>query len=187
MGNLLRSKTSSLLAKGIIVVTACYLATPIAQTPIPKGKSQIAKIQIKELEGALQLFSSDMGRYPTTAEGLDALVRNLGNSRSWMGPYLSNRQIPKDPWGRPYIYQCPGQHGAYDLLSYGSDGVEGGAEAGADVTSWEITARRSRSALGGLKAADGARRCPWHPGGSSGFSVVCEDSRRVGRPIRRAL
>ncbi len=105
---------------------------------LQKGKPQIAKIHIKELEGALQLFRYDTGRYPTTTEGLDALVRNPGLA-SWRGPYLSKGELPKDPWGRPYVYRYPGQHGPYDLLSYGADGIEGGEE---DITNWEVSVGR---------------------------------------------
>jgi general secretion pathway protein G len=128
------SKALSFLIVGIIAVLAFLLSTPTLWTPGVHGKLQIAKIQIKELEGALQLFHYDTGRYLTTTEGLDALVRNPGLA-SWKGPYTSRPEIPKDPWGHPYVYRCPGQHGAYDLFSYGADGIEGGEE---DITSWEV-------------------------------------------------
>ncbi len=100
---------------------------------LSKSKDQIAKIQIKELEGALQLFSFDVGRFPTSGEGLDSLVRNPGNTDSWRGPYLS-KDVPKDPWGRPYGYRCPGMHADYDLYSVGADGVDGGDD---DICSWK--------------------------------------------------
>ena len=80
----------------------------------------------------------DIGRYPTTAEGLDALIRNPSGLMTWKGPYLGKREIPKDPWGRFYVYRSPGQHGAYDLFSYGQDGVEGGEGEDEDVTNWGI-------------------------------------------------
>lgn len=115
-----RSKAGSLLITGVIVVLAILSCPPPRSVVrLQKGKSQIAEIQIKELEGALQLFSMDTGRFPTTGEGLDALVKNPGNLKSWMGPYISKPEIPKDPWGRPYVYRCPGQYGAYDLFSLG--------------------------------------------------------------------
>ncbi len=134
MGTRKHSKASSFLIIGIIAVTA-ILTCPPPRTAVrlARGKPQIAKIQIKELEGALQLFRLDAGRYPTTAEGFDALVRNPGLA-SWRGPYVSKTELPNDPWGRSYVYHCPGRHGAYDLLSYGVDGIEGGED---DVTSWE--------------------------------------------------
>jgi general secretion pathway protein G len=127
-----RSKALSFLVIGIIVVAGILTCPPSAKRLQP-GKPQIAKIQIKELEGALQLFYLDTGRYPTTVEGLDALMQNPGLT-SWQGPYLTKRGVPRDPWGRVYVYRCPAQHGAYDLLSFGADGIEGGEE---DVTSWE--------------------------------------------------
>ena len=104
---------------------------------LSQGKEKIAKIQIKELEGALQLFSFDVGRFPTSAEGLDALLHNPGNLEAWKGPYLAKSELPKDPWGKPYVYRAPGQHGDYDLFSYGPDGVEGGEGENADITSWQ--------------------------------------------------
>jgi general secretion pathway protein G len=75
-----------------------------------------------------------MGRYPLSGEGLDALVRNPGNVESWKGPYLA-KAVPKDPWGRPYGYRCPGMHGDYDIYSFGPDGIEGNED---DVTSWAV-------------------------------------------------
>ncbi len=92
-----------------------------------EGKKRITRIQLKELEGALQLFYFDTGRYPTSSEGLDALVRNPRNLDKWKGPYL-NREMPRDPWDKPYIYRFPGRHGYFDLLSCGPDGVEGSAD-----------------------------------------------------------
>jgi len=101
------------------------------------SKNQIAKIQIQELGQALQLFSFDVGRFPTTSEGLEALIRNPGNIEAWRGPYLSKTEVPKDPWGKAYVYRCPGQHLDYDLFSYGPDGVEGGEGENADITNWQ--------------------------------------------------
>ena len=102
-----------------------------------RGRTQIAIIQIKELEGGLKLFHYDTGRHPTTSEGLFALVRNPNTGARWLGPYLQRAEIPRDPWDRPYLYRCPGRHGDYDLFSYGADGVEGGDGVSADITSWE--------------------------------------------------
>jgi hypothetical protein len=86
-----------------------------------------------ELGTALQLLAFDTGRFPTTAEGLDALVRRPGKLANWGGPYLQTPEVLLDPWGRPYIYRCPGQHGEFDLLSYGADGKEGGVGEAADI------------------------------------------------------
>ena len=125
----------SLIELIVVLVILGLLAAVVAPNvynKLAKGKDQIAKIQIKELEGALQLYSFDMGRYPATAEGLEALVRNPGGSDSWKGPYLS-KELPKDPWGRPYLYRSPGMHGDFDLYSAGADGIEGNED---DICSW---------------------------------------------------
>jgi general secretion pathway protein G len=100
-----------------------------------RGKAEIAKLQIDQLEGALGLFRFDVGRYPSTAEGMAALIDNPG-IENWAGPYLDKRTLPKDPWGREYQYRAPGQYGDFDLYSLGADGMEGGEEDSADVTSW---------------------------------------------------
>ncbi len=126
----------SLIELIVVLVILGLLAAVVAPNvynKLAKGKDQIAKIQIKEIEGAIQLFSFDMGRNPTTAEGLEALMRNPGDSDSWKGPYLS-KALPNDPWGRPYAYRCPGNHGDYDLFSFGADGIEGNDD---DICSWK--------------------------------------------------
>jgi len=129
-------KGFSLIELIVVLVILGLLAAVVAPNVYKKlatGKDQIAKIQIKELEGGLQLFSFDMGRYPSSAEGLDALVRNPGNNDAWKGPYLA-KDLPKDPWGHSYVYHCPGMHGDYDLYSCGADGVDGGDD---DICSWK--------------------------------------------------
>jgi general secretion pathway protein G len=130
-------KGFSLIELIVVLVILGLLAAvvgPRVYDKLAKGKDQIAKIQIKELEGALQLFSFDVGRFPTTSEGLDALLRNPGNLESWKSSYLTKAELPKDPWGKPFIYRCPGQYGDFDLFSYGPDGVEGGED---DVVNWK--------------------------------------------------
>ena len=117
----------------VILVLLAAVVAPKVFNKLAKGKDQIAKIQITEIEGAIQLFSFDMGRNPTTAEGLESLVRNPGNNDSWKGPYLA-KALPKDPWGRPYAYRCPGNNGDYDLFSFGADGTEGNED---DICSWK--------------------------------------------------
>ena len=92
-------------------------------------------MQIYEFEQVLRVFQEDTSRFPTTAEGLDALVHNPGNLNDWNGPYLKNA-VPRDPWRREYIYQCPGNHGPYDLYSLGLDGV---ADTDDDIVSWKIS------------------------------------------------
>lgn len=134
MKNTERSVTLVQVTMGFVaLVVVMFLSTPKLRNPGIRGKSQIAKIQIKELEGAIQLFRFDTQRYPTSDEGLDALIHNPGNLKSWRGPYLSHAQAPKDPWGRPYIYRCQLQNGTYDLICYGQDGVPGGDGDAEDI------------------------------------------------------
>ena len=83
----------------------------------------------------LDAFRLDVGRYPSTSEGLNALVTNPG-VEGWNGPYLK-KGLPNDPWKKPYQYQAPGEHGDYDIVSYGADGAPGGEGESKDVTSWE--------------------------------------------------
>ncbi len=139
--NRIRSdKGFSLIELIVVLVILGLLAAVVGPRIFDKlaqSKQQIAKIQIKELEGALSLFSFDVGRFPTTSEGLEALIRNPGNLEAWKGPYLSKNELPLDPWRKPYVYRSPGQHGDFDLFSYGPDGVEGGEGENADVVSWK--------------------------------------------------
>jgi general secretion pathway protein G len=113
------------------------LITAPAGTMGQQGQSEIkfAKAHITVIESALEAFAFDMGRWPTTAEGLNALVQNTTDSDSWAGPYLKKAML-LDPWGKPYIYQCPGQHkdGDYDIHSVGHDGIDGNGD---DVCSWK--------------------------------------------------
>jgi general secretion pathway protein G len=129
----------SLIELIVVLVILGLLAAvvgPRVYDKLARGKEQIAKIQIKELEGALQLFSFDNGRYPNTGEGLEALIRNPGNLESWNGPYLEKANLPMDPWGKPFVFRSPGQFGDFDLFSFGPDGVEGGEDENADIGNW---------------------------------------------------
>ena len=102
-----------------------------------KAKVKAAAIQIEALGTSLDTFRLDVGRYPTTQEGLAALNQRPFGLDRWDGPYLK-KDVPADPWGRPYFYRSPGEAGrAYDLLSYGADGSPGGDGDGRDIASWE--------------------------------------------------
>jgi len=101
-----------------------------------EAKVKAAKIQIESFGSALDLFYLDAGRYPSSSEGLAALAQRPGGATAWNGPYLKGAAVPKDPWGRPYIYRSPGEHGPYDITSYGADGQEGGTGTAADIVSW---------------------------------------------------
>jgi general secretion pathway protein G len=102
---------------------------------LSESRVKTAKIQIQSFSSALDLFYLDTGRYPTTSEGLAALVRPTSSISGWAGPYLKGGNVPNDPWNNPYVYRSPGQHTPYDIVSYGSDGQEGGTDLAADITS----------------------------------------------------
>jgi len=101
-----------------------------------KAKTQAAAMQIERLGTVLDTFRLDIGRYPTTQEGLQALVTRPSGIERWDGPYL-NKGVPKDPWDRPYVYRSPGEGGRpYDIYSLGADGAPGGQDQNRDITSW---------------------------------------------------
>ena len=102
---------------------------------LSESRVKTAKIQIQSFSSALDLFYLDTGRYPTSSEGLAALVRPTSSIAGWAGPYLKGGNVPSDPWNNPYVYRSPGQHAPYDIVSYGSDGQEGGTDLAADISS----------------------------------------------------
>jgi general secretion pathway protein G len=104
------------------------------------AKQSAAKAQIEMFGTALDTFRLDVGRYPTMEEGLKALREKPSGVEGWQGPYLP-KEIPVDPWRKPYVYKCPGEHGDYDLLSYGLDGTEGGEGENQDIVSWKDIAK----------------------------------------------
>lgn len=112
------------------------LVGPRVLNYLSESKAKAAKIQISSFGSALDLFFLDTGRYPTSSEGLDVLIQRPGGAATWNGPYLKGAVVPADPWGRPYVYRSPGQHGPYDIVSYGEDGREGGTGTATDITSW---------------------------------------------------
>lgn len=101
-----------------------------------KSEAKAASAQIASIAKALDIYRLDVGRYPSSEVGLPALYTNPGNEPKWKGPYLQ-KNVPLDPWGRPYVYKAPGEHGDFDLLSLGKDGNPGGADENADITSWQ--------------------------------------------------
>jgi general secretion pathway protein G len=111
------------------------LVAPQVLKYLGRAKTESAHIQIERLSGALDLFLMDVGRYPTQSEGLTALVAQPPGLTTWNGPYLKQRTVPADPWGRAYIYKYPGDHGDYDLYTLGADGAVGGASESQDVSS----------------------------------------------------
>jgi general secretion pathway protein G len=118
----------------IIGLLAGYVA-PRYFEQLGKSEAKAAKAQIASFEKALDTYRLDVGRYPSTEQGLAALVARPQNEPKWSGPYLA-KAVPVDPWGKPYQYKSPGEHGDYDLLSFGKDGQPGGSGDAADVTNW---------------------------------------------------
>lgn len=123
-----------LVVVAIIGLLAGYVG-PKYFGQLGKAEVKAARAQIDALDKALDQYRLDVGRYPTTEQGLNALmVKPAGISR-WAGPYLK-KDVPVDPWGKPYIYRSPGEHGEYDLSSLGRDGRLGGTGEDADITNW---------------------------------------------------
>ncbi|NWG02303.1 MAG: type II secretion system major pseudopilin GspG [Syntrophaceae bacterium] len=120
----------------IIIGLLAALVAPRLFGKLTMAKQKSAKAQIELFGMALDAFRLDTGRYPTTEEGLKALREKPSGIENWNGPYLP-KEIPVDPWGKPYIYKSPGEHGDFDLLTYGLDGVEGGEGENQDVVSWK--------------------------------------------------
>jgi len=100
-----------------------------------KARQKATRIQLERFMMALEAFRLDVGRYPTEQEGLTALVTNSGIEK-WKGAYLK-KVVPNDPWGNPYNYRQPGEHGVVDIYSYGQDNLPGGEKENADLGSWE--------------------------------------------------
>jgi general secretion pathway protein G len=123
----------------VILGLLAALVVPRLVGRTEEAKRTQTRVQIKNIQQALELFKLDNGFYPSTDQGLDALVRTPESGRIpktyRKGGYLE--RIPKDPWGNPYAYVSPGQHGDYDISSYGADGVPGGEGEDADVNSWD--------------------------------------------------
>ena len=101
---------------------------------LSESKVKAAKIQMQSFASALDLFNLEAGRYPSTSEGLDALVHRTPGVAAWNGPYLKGGNVPMDPWNHAYIYRAPGEHGAFDIISLGADGQEGGSGVAADIS-----------------------------------------------------
>ncbi|MFW6080552.1 MAG: type II secretion system major pseudopilin GspG [Desulfosalsimonas sp.] len=125
----------------ILSILAVYMMPRIMGRP-EQARRMKAKVDIQALETALKLYKLDNGKYPTTEQGLEALVRPPDSGpqpRDWReGGYVEKGKISKDPWGNEYVYISPGNHGDYDIISYGADGEPGGEGENADVKSWEI-------------------------------------------------
>lgn len=120
-----------LVVIAIIGMLAAYVG-PRYFSQLSKSETTVAKAQIEAFEKALDQYRLDLGRYPTTEQGLAALITAPGNSKKWNGPYL-DKALPDDPWGNPYRYSNPGPKSEYEILSYGKDGLPGGTGNDADI------------------------------------------------------
>ena len=123
----------------VVMVIISLFATLVGArlfSRVDQARQTTARVQISEFESVLDLFRLDVGRYPTASEGLNVLRVNPGGLSNWDGPYL-RRDVPLDPWARPYIYRYPGEHGDFDILSLGADGGEGGEDENADIVNWQ--------------------------------------------------
>ncbi|UFS71597.1 type II secretion system major pseudopilin GspG [Geomonas sp. RF6] len=129
----------------VVIVILSLLAVLVGPKIIGRSddaKVADAKVQIKNIETALKLYKLDSGNFPSTEQGLAALVTKpttgkIPNNYKAEG-YLENKNVPKDPWGNDYVYLSPGEHGDYDLYSFGADGARGGEEKNADIESWNM-------------------------------------------------
>jgi general secretion pathway protein G len=124
-----------LLVVMVIIGLLAGLVGPRYFAQVGKSQSKTARAQIESLEQALEQFRIDVGRFPTSAEGLQALTAAPSGELGWAGPYLK-KAVPNDPWGRAFVYQEPGSHGEMDLVSYGKDGRPGGTGDNVDLTNW---------------------------------------------------
>lgn len=133
------------LVEMLVVITIIGLIMgligPRVLNYLSESKVKAAKIQLQSFASALDLFYLDAGRFPSTSEGLAALVRQTPGVAAWNGPYLKGGAVPSDPWNHVYVYRSPGDHGPYDIMSYGADGQEGGSGNAADLSLENTTAK----------------------------------------------
>lgn len=125
-----------LLVVLVILVLIASIVGPRVIGYLGSSRTKAASVQIESLVTAVELFRIDVGRYPTAAEGLEALVKPAANIKGWTGPYLAKPELPADPWGRPYLYETGSQSGSagFRIKSYGGDGKEGGTGEDADIS-----------------------------------------------------
>ena len=125
-----------LLIVMIILGLLAALVAPRMFRKVGTSKQKAAKAQISLFETALDTYRLDVGEFPTSDQGLEALREKPNDAKNWDGPYLP-KEIPNDPWGNPYKYRHPGEHGDYDIISHGADGQPGGDDEDSDVVNWK--------------------------------------------------
>ena len=126
-----------LLVVLVILGLLASVAGPKVISYLGGAKSDTARLQTEQFGASLDLYKLETGRYPTTQEGLQALVQQPPGATGWNGPYLKKKTVPKDPWGNDYRYVSPGLHGSYDVSSLGADNREGGVGEIKDINGWE--------------------------------------------------
>lgn len=126
-----------LLVVLVILGLLAGLVGPRVIKHLGESKTKTAMLQIEELSSALDLYRLEIGTYPTTDQGLEALVEKPVGVEQWNGPYLRKKTVRLDPWGQPYRYRSPGEHDAFDIYTYGADNAEGGEGEARDVLGWE--------------------------------------------------
>lgn len=139
-GNYFQSPGFTLIELLVVLVILGLLAGivgPQVMKYVGDSKTKTARLQLGDFGAALDLYALDVGHYPRTDEGLEALVTQPSGVAKWNGPYLKKSLVPKDPWGYEFHYKMPGDHGAYDLYSLGADNAEGGGGEGQDVANWD--------------------------------------------------
>ncbi len=121
-----------------IIALLAGVVVPKTIEYLDDSKIKTARLQIEELSAALDMYKLDVGSYPNTAQGLNALVEKPSDGKRWNGPYIrKNKKIPTDPWEQDYHFVSPGEHGKFDLYSFGADQQEGGEGNSQDINSWE--------------------------------------------------
>jgi general secretion pathway protein G len=125
-----------LLVVMVIIGLLASLVAPRYFEQIGKSNAKVARSQIVSIEKGLDQYRLDTGHYPTTEQGLQALNAKPQGEERWAGPYLK-RDVPADPWGNPFLYKSPGEHGEVDITSLGGDGKAGGTGEAADIHSWD--------------------------------------------------
>ncbi|MEQ1593325.1 MAG: type II secretion system major pseudopilin GspG [Thiobacillaceae bacterium] len=124
-----------LLVVIVIIGLLVGIVAPRYFAQVGKSEVKTAQAQINSLEKSLDQYRLDVGRYPTTEQGMAALNTQPAGETRWTGPYLK-KAVPNDPWGQPYQYHSPGEHGEFDLYSFGKDGKQGGEGESADIVNW---------------------------------------------------
>ena len=140
---LIKSKAQSgftllelLVVLGIIAMLAGIVG-PQVMKHLGESKTKAAKVQVEDFSAALDMYKLDMGKYPTSDQGLQALIEAPEGSKRWNGPYLRKAKTPADPWQNEYHYASPGAHGKFDLFTYGADDKEGGEGEDQDINNWD--------------------------------------------------